>query len=633
MVMGGASSEREHLAYLVRESSRRHASRPALRFQEDGAWRSIDYAEFGGRVRAAARALVEFGVEPGDRVGIFAPNSPGWAIADLGILTAGAVSVPIYATNTTEQAEYVAGDAGLRLLFVGDAAQREKVRSFRARLPGLRSVIALERTTAGPGDGAMELEDFLRLGRGSGRDAEVERRLGVAGPGDLATVIYTSGTTGEPRGAMLTHANFFHQFRALDERFQVGDRDRSLCFLPLSHVYERTWSYYVFRCGAENAYLANPRDVVAAMPQVRPTVMVSVPRLYEKICAAVTDRVEHSSRARQALFHWGLRVGSRYQACRKERRAPGPGLALAHRVADALVLSKIRALVGGPKNFLSAGGAPLAREVEEFFLSAGLLVCQGYGLTETSPMVSCNAPGDFRFGTVGRPVAGCEVRIADEGEVQVRGGNVMKGYLGRPAETALAFQDGWFRTGDVGHLDADGFLVITDRIKDLIITSQGKNVAPQHVASLFGSDPYVEHVAIVGDRRPYLAALVVPAFPALEAHAREAHIPFSTREELVSHPEIVAFYERRIEAAGRSLARHEQIKRFTLLSREFTQEGGELTPTQKVRRRVVETRYREVIDAMYATPGPAAGAGSAPGRDAGTPMVPGGGDAAPRGAR
>jgi long-chain acyl-CoA synthetase len=427
---------------------------------------------------------------------------------------------------------------------------------------------------------------------------------------------------------MLTHANFFHQFRALDERFVVGERDRSLCFLPLSHVYERTWSYYVFRCGAENAYLSNPKDVIAVMPQVRPTVMVSVPRLYEKICAAVLDRVGRSSRPRRALFDWGMRVGARYQACRKERRPPGPWLALRHRVADALVLSKIRAVVGGPKNFLSAGGAPLGREIEEFFLAAGLLVCQGYGLTETSPMVSCNAPGAFRVGTVGRPVAGCEVRIAGDGEVQVRGGNVMMGYLGRPAETAEAFQDGWFRTGDVGHLDADGFLVITDRIKDLIITSQGKNVAPQHVASRFGGDPYFEHVTIIGDRRPYLTALVVPAFPALEAHAREAGIPFASREELVARPEIVAFYEERIRAVGRSLATHEQIKRFTLLPREFTQEGGELTPTQKIRRRAVETRYRALIDAMYAAPSP--GGGGAPGWDggpagapAGRPVIPG----------
>ncbi len=609
--MGGPSVERDHLAFLIRESARRHADRPAMRFQDGGAWRSFTYAELGDRVRSAARAIVDLGIQPGDRVGLFARNSPEWAIADLGILTAGAVSVPIYATNTAEQAEYVARDAGVRLLLAGDAGPLEKVRSFRSRLPALPEVVSLDRSSGPPADGEIAFDELLRRGGSPTLDAEVERRLATAGGGDLATVIYTSGTTGDPKGAMLGHASFFHQFRALDERFEVGERDRSLCFLPLSHVYERTWSYYVFRCGAENAYLSNPKDVVAVMPEVRPTVMVSVPRLYEKVCAAVLERVSHASGPRRALFDWGMRVGARSPACRKDRRPPGPWLALRHRVADALVLSKIRAVVGGPKNFLSAGGAPLGREIEEFFLAAGLLVCQGYGLTETSPMVSCNSPRDFKFGTVGRPVAGCEVRIAADGEVQVRGANVMKGYLGRPAETAEAFQDGWFRTGDVGHLDADGFLVITDRIKDLIITSQGKNVAPQHVASRFGGDPYFEHLAIVGDRRPYLTALVVPAFPALEAHAREAGIPFASREELVARPEIVAFYEERIRAVGTSLATHEQIKRFTLLPREFTQEGGELTPTQKIRRRVVEARYADVIDAMYALSHPG---GTAPRR-------------------
>jgi long-chain acyl-CoA synthetase len=601
---------KDHLAFMIRDSVRAHGAKTAMRYRDGGAWQSISYAELGEKIQAVAKALLESGIQEGDMVGIFARNAPEWAIADFGILSAKAVSVPIYSTNTARQAEYIASDAGLKLVFVGDQVQYDKVMSFKASTPQLQRVVAFDKTTRLSGDGSLYFDDFVRMGAASPRDAEVEKRLGSATSEDVATLIYTSGTTGDPKGAVLTHANFFHQFRAIDERFEVGARDRSLCFLPLSHTYERTWSYYVFRCGAENDYLADPKDVVTCMPEVRPTAMVSVPRLYEKICAAVLDRAGKASAARRALFGWAMRIGREYQYRRKERRPVGPLLALEHRVADALVLSKIRDVVGGEKNFFSCGGAPLSKDVEEFFFAAGLLICQGYGLTETSPMLTCNAPGAFKFGTVGRPILGCEIRIAESGEILARGGNVMKGYYRKPAETAATFEDGWFKTGDVGAIDEDGFLHITDRIKDLIITSQGKNVAPQHIEAMFGSDPYVEHVAILGDKRNYVSALVVPSFPTLEQHARESGIPFASREELLARPEIVAFYAGRIQGVNEALASYEQIKRFTLMPGEFTQDGGELTPTLKIKRRFVEQKYRAVIDAMYAGPSTtAAGAG------------------------
>ena len=593
---------KDHLAFMIRDSVRAHAAKTAMRYKDGGAWHSISYAELGERIQALAKALLESGIQGGDLIGIFARNAPEWAIADFGILSAKAVSVPIYATNTARQAEYIASDAGLRLVFVGDQAQYDKVMSFKASTPQLQRVIAFDRTTKLSGDGSLYFDDFIRMGAASPRDAEVEKRLDGATSEDVATLIYTSGTTGDPKGAVLTHANFFHQFRAVDERFEVGTQDRSICFLPLSHTYERLWSYYVFRCGAENDYIADPKDIVTSMPEVRPTAMVSVPRLYEKVCAAVLDRIGKASAARRALFRWSMGVGREYQYRKKEKRPIGPLLALQHRVADALVLSKIRDVVGGEKNFFSSGGAPLSKDVEEFFFAAGLLICQGYGLTETSPMLSCNAPGAFKFGTVGRPILGCEIKIAESGEILARGGNVMKGYYKKPAETAAAFEDGWFKTGDVGAIDEDGFLHITDRIKDLIITSGGKNVAPQHIEAMFGRDPYVEHLAILGDKRKYVSALLVPSFPALEQHARENGIPFASREELVTRPEIIAFYEGRIQGVNESLASYEQIKRFTLMPGEFTQDGGELTPTLKIKRRFVEQKYRAVIDAMYAGP-------------------------------
>jgi long-chain acyl-CoA synthetase len=602
---------KEHLAFMIRDSVRSHGTKAAMRYREGGAWRSISYAELGGRIHAVAKALLESGVQEGDMVGIFARNAPEWAIADFGILTARAVSVPIYATNTTKQAEYIAGDAGLKVIFVDDQVRYDEVMAFKASTPRLQRVIAFDRSTKLTGEGSLYLDDFIRMGAASARDAEVERRLDLASSEDVATLIYTSGTTGAPKGAVLTHANFFHQFRAVDERFDVGVRDRSLCFLPLSHAYERTWSYYVFRQGAENAYLADPKDVVRCLPEVRPTAMVSVPRFYEKVCAGVLARIDRASAPRRALFHWAMRVGTEYETRKKEKRRIGPLVALRRRVADALVLSKIRDVVGGEKNFFSCGGAPLAKEVEEFFFAAGLLVCQGYGLTETSPMLTCNAPGAFKFGTVGRPILGCEIRIAESGEILARGGNIMRGYHKKAAETEAAFQDGWFKTGDVGAIDGDGYLQITDRIKDLVITSQGKNIAPQHIEAMFGSDPYIEHVAVLGDRRNYASALVVPSFPALEQHARERGIPFASREELVTRPEITAFYERRLQRVNEGLAGYERIKRFTLMPREFSQDGGELTPTLKIRRRFVEQKYRAVIDAMYAGAAMAAAGGGA----------------------
>jgi long-chain acyl-CoA synthetase len=598
----GEAMGNDHLALMIRDAVRAHAAKTAMRYKEGGSWQSISYAELGERIQAASKALLESGIQEGDRIGIFARNAPEWAIADFAILSAKAVSVPIYATDTAKQAEHIASDAGLRLVFVGDQAQYDKVMAFQASTPQLQRVIAFDRTTTLAGEGSLHFDDFLRAGAASARDPEVEKRLASATSEDVATIIYTSGTTGEPKGAVLTHANFFHQFRAVDERFHVGAQDRSICFLPLSHTYERLWSYYVFRCGAENDYLADPKDVVTCMPEVRPTAMVSVPRLYEKICAAVLDRIGKASAARRALFRWAMGVGRKYQYRKKEKRPVGPLLALQHRVADALVLSKIRDVVGGEKNFFSCGGAPLSQDVEEFFFAAGLLICQGYGLTETAPMLTCNAPGAFKFGTVGRPILGCEIRIAANGEILARGGNVMKGYYKKPAETAETFEDGWFKTGDVGTIDEDGFLRITDRIKDLIITSQGKNISPQHIEAMFGSDPLVENVAILGDKRKYVSALVVPSFPALEQHARENGILFASREELVARPEIVAFYEERIQGVNERLASYQQIKRFTLMPREFTQDAGELTPTLKIRRRFVEQKYRTVIDAMYAGP-------------------------------
>jgi long-chain acyl-CoA synthetase len=345
--------------------------------------------------------------------------------------------------------------------------------------------------------------------------------------------------------------------------------------------------------------MQNPREVLQYLSEVRPTAMVSVPRLYEKIYATVMDKIEKASPGKKRLFDWALDVGRRQAEARQAGRPPGLGLRLTHRLADRLVLSKLREIVGGDKNFFSAGGAPLSKDIEAFFLAAGLLVCQGYGLTETSPMVTCNAPHDFKFGTVGKPVVGCEVKIGPQNEILVKGPNVMKGYYQKPEATAEVLKDGWFHTGDVGLIDDEGFLVITDRIKDLIITSGGKNIAPQRIETAVGRDHYIEQITTIGDRRKYVSALIVPSYEALEGYAREKGLTCQTREELLQHPEVIAFYRERIDRQSAELAGFETIKAFTLLPREFTQESGEITPTQKIKRKVVAEHYRAEIDAMY----------------------------------
>jgi long-chain acyl-CoA synthetase len=581
------------------------ATRPAavaLRHERDGRWLDISYGDMAARIDRLAAALVAEGVEAGDRVGIISPNLPEWIITDYAVMSIRAATVPIYPTSTVEQAAQIVENSGLAVLFAGTADEVAVARKVADACPHVRRIVAMA-ADAPAGDPRCRTQaDLEAADHGAEARAEVERRRGDAAPDDLAAVIYTSGTTGEPKGVMLRHANFVNQFTTVGSRFKVGPEDRSLCFLPLSHVYERTWSAFVLQTGASNTILANPRQVVTAISEARPTVMVSAPRLYERVHAAVLGRVETGPPLRRKLFHWAIGVGDRWWRTRQAGRAPGLGLKLSHALADRLVLVKIRNAVGGPKNFFSSGGAALAREVEEFFMAAGLLVCQGYGLTETAPMLTCNAPGAFKFGTVGLPVDGVELRISPEGEIQARGPNVTEGYFRNPEATAEAFDDGWFKTGDIGHIDEDGYVVITDRMKDLIITAGGKNVAPQRVEAIVGKDLYIDQLAVIGDDRSSIAALVVPNFETLGAYAKEHGLAYASHEELVALPEVVELYRTRIAQHGRDLAAFEKIRRFKLLVRPFSPDAGEITPTLKVRRKVIMANYAELIDRMYDEP-------------------------------
>lgn len=588
----------QHLAGIIFESAQTYADKVAMRIKIDGQWISYTYREMGDTVRQIARALLALGVQPGDRVGIFAENRPEWALVDFAVLAVGGVSVPIYATNTRNEAAYIVDETGMAIIFTGGQDNYDKAQSIIASSTSLKHIIALDDQTEINGERSQHFSQLQALDVDPAANDEIEARL-AADADDLATIIYTSGTTGEPKGVMLTHANIFHQLKALEDEFHVTPDDRSLCFLPLSHVYERSWSFFVFKRGATNYYLANPKEVIVAMGEVRPTVMVSVPRLYEKIYAAAIYGLSQGSGLKKKLFYWSIDVGKRYQYALKDGGSAGMVLAWQHKLADKLVLSKVRAVVGGPKNFFSAGGAPLAEAIEEFFFAAGLLVCEGYGLTETSPIVTFNTPNAYKFGTVGKPIPDCQVKIAENGEILVNSPSLTQGYYRKPEATAVAFRDGWFHTGDVGEFDKDGFLRITDRIKDLIITSGGKNVAPQKVETVYAKDHFIEQLIAIGDQRKFISVLIVPNFEALEEYADEQGIAYRTRDELVNNPAIQACFRQRLNNLSQELAPYEQVKAFTLLPAPFAQETGELTPSLKIKRRVVVEKFAPQIEAMY----------------------------------
>jgi long-chain acyl-CoA synthetase len=444
----------------------------------------------------------------------------------------------------------------------------------------------------------MYFKDFLALGRKSGRDAEVEERLNTTSIDDLATVIYTSGTTGEPKGVMLHHSIFYHSFPAHEKRLEVSDQDVSLCFLPLTHVFERTWCYFASSMGMVINYCDNMPKIIEYLQEVKPTVMCAVPRFYEKIYSAVFEKLESASPTKKKLFTWAIKVGEQVYLREKEKMAIPAGLKLKHMIAGKLVLKKIREIVGGRIRFFPCAGAPLSIKIEEFFHSAGIFIAYGYGLTETCATVTVHEKYHFRPGTVGKPIDGVEVKIADNGEILVKGPTITKGYYKKPDATAESFEDGWFKTGDVGVLE-DGYLTITDRIKDLMKTSGGKYIAPQLVETMIGKDYYIDQIAVIGEARKFVSALIVPAFDALEEYAKTHNITYSSREDLVKNPAVIQFYQKRIAENSKELAPHEQIKKFILLFRPFTQEAGEMTPTMKLKRKVIIGKYQDIIDDMY----------------------------------
>jgi len=572
-----------------------------LKYKKDGAWRAISSEELRAAVEETSMGLRALGIGKGDKVAILSENRPEWAIGDLATLCAGAADATIYATLTAPAVQYILADSEAKAVFVSNAAQAAKVAEFRDRLPLLRHVVRFD---PDPVPGTTSLDELRAKGRAA-LDADreaVRRRAGEVAGDDLATLIYTSGTTGDPKGVMLTHGNLLHNVLAAEKVFPMVNHEWTcLSFLPLCHSFERTAGHnFALHVGETIAYAESVEKVPENMQEVRPDIMCSVPRLYEKMYARVNEKVAADPPLRQKIFRWAIGVGRQVFAHTVARTEPGSLLKLKFALANKLVFSKIKERTGGRLQLFISGGAPLAREIAEFFGAAGMLVCEGYGLSETSPVITCNRPGHVKPGTVGLPLEHVEVKIAQDGEILTRGPHVMKGYFKKPEATAEAIEkDGWFHTGDIGFVDPDGFLVITDRKKDIIVTSGGKNIAPQPIENRLKTNKFFTEVVMIGNKRNFAAALVVPNFEALEAWAKQRGIAAAGREELVRRPEVVGHYTGLVEQMTADLAQFEKIKKIALLAKEFTQDSGELTPTLKVKRRVVEERYKPMIDAMY----------------------------------
>ena len=588
-----------HLSVRLADAIARHGSRPATRIKVGEGWRVQTYAELGEQVATLAAHLVTQGVQPGDRVLLMSNNRPEWSVADLALLSVRAITVPIYPTSTPDQVRHIAADSGAVFGIVENGMLLDRVFPVWGDLPELRGLWTFEPTTS-EDDRVRNLADVLAEPVDPDADATARARIAEASGDDLASIIYTSGTTGEPRGAMLTHGAFTSELDSLDAFFDITPEDSSLAFLPLSHALERAWTFKVLMSGALNTYVADARTVAEALVEAEPSMFVSVPRLYEKVYATVHQRVA-ASPVKKAIFDWAMGVGAKSQHAYRKGRRPSALLQAQLPVADKLVFSSIRDALGGQKTVMACGGAPLRKEIEEFFSAAGMLLSQGYGLTEAAPLVSFNAPAAFKFGTAGRVMAGGEIRIADEGEICYRGPNVMKGYWNNPDATAAAIdEDGWLHTGDVGYVDTDGYLVITDRIKDIIVTSGGKNIAPAPIEGMILADPLFEHAVVLGNNRPFVTLLVRPSMPHLEELAEKLQVRFADASELADRPEIREEIRRRVEALTEKLPSQERIKDFRVALEEFTMDNGLLTPTLKVKRRQVEQRFESLIEDMYA---------------------------------
>jgi len=587
----------------IRDNVEKYQQKNAIHYKDTSTnkWVGISWDSFGNRIQQVSKALIKVGIKPQQNVAVFAQNMPEWIIADMGIMSIRAVTVPVYATNSKNETEYIINDAEVSLIFVGEQEEYDKAYEISKTNKYLKLIVALTSTVKFKDtNNAVYFSDFIQQDFDESIEIERQKREYELALKDLASIIYTSGTTGEPKGVMLDHSNFSTSLQAHEYELDVDAKDSSLSFLPLSHIYERSWVFFCLYVGIEVYFNQDPKQIAEVLKEVKPTVMCTVPRIFEKIFSAIQDKRKEASPTKMKLASWALGIGNNYYNKHKRIDKKVPlALKLKFKIADKLVLSKLREVFGGRIKFMPCGGAPLAADMVSFFHSFGLNIKCGYGLTETTATVTLFGYNHFEFNSAGKAIYGTEIKIGKNDEILVKGPGVMRGYYKKPAATAEVFEDGWFKTGDAGKMDAEGNLVITDRIKDLMKTSGGKYIAPQKLETALINDSFIEQIAVIGDQQKYVTALAVPSFENIKKYAIEQSISFKDIEELINHNQIKDLFEKRFEELQQEFSKFEKIKKFTLLPKEFSIEAGEITATLKLKRKVIQKKYKELIDKMY----------------------------------
>jgi long-chain acyl-CoA synthetase len=590
----------ETLNQLLTKAAETYLKPDAILYKKDGAWQSLSSMDWLTRSRHLALGLAELGVRRSDRVALLSENRLEWFLCDSAMHILGAVNVPIYSTLPATQIAYIVNDSSSKVVIASNEDQLVKLAEVRGKLPAVEHVVSFE-----PGD-AIESTSLAEVEKKGASKAKLEpdlaERLAKAvEPSDLASIVYTSGTTGEPKGVMLTHTNLVSNVKATMDVLPMTREDVALSALPYCHVFERMVAHYLYPANGVTIAIAESLDkVVDNLGEIRPTLMTMVPRFYEKIYAKIKASVDEGSPTKQKIFKWAIGIGGEHGAYRLKGEEAPFGLELKYKLATALVFKKLRQRLGGRLRFFVSGAAPLTKEIAQFFWAAGIPIVEGYGLTETSPVICVNRLDRLRFGTVGPPIPGVEVEIAEDGEILTKGENVMKGYYRKEAETQAVIDDrGYFHTGDVGELDSEGLLRITDRKKDIIVTAGGKNIAPQPIEGLLKTNAYISEIVVVGNKRRFVAALVVPDFEKLTVWCRKRSIPAESPEKIARNPRVVELILEQIESMSGDFASYERIKKVTILAREFSLEQGEVTPTMKVKRNVINSRYQHLIDEMY----------------------------------
>ena len=589
------------LVDVFTEVARKHKRPDTLNYKKDGRWIQMSSDEMMKRAQSIAAGLHAIGVQPGDRVALLSESRVEWTLTDAGSIFARTIDVPIYPTLTPPQVRYILNDSGACVLFIENRAKFDELKEALGECPEVRHVIFLEAEGVAPENG-LTLAQLEEKGREleQREPGHVARAAGQTKPDDLATIIYTSGTTGEPKGVMLTHSNLVSNLIDSGGHLEFGERDIALSVLPLSHVFERQAMYMYLHEGMAVYFAESLQTIGPNLREVRPTILVGVPRIFEKIYARMRERAAEAGKLTSALMAWSISVARETAVYMLAHRPIPPFLKLKHSIASKLVFEKWKRAFGGRIRLFVSGGAALPEELSYIYIGAGIPIVQGYGLTETSPVITTSQIEDNRVGTVGKAIPNVDIRIAEDGEIEVRGPNIMRGYYNKPEETSKVFtSDGWFKTGDVGMLDEDGFLRITDRKKELFKTSGGKYISPQPIEQAIKGSRFVNQVVLIGAERKFPAALIVPVWEQLESYCKLKGIQVNSRSELCRHPRILDLMQRQIDALTPNLAKYERIKKVALLENEFTQEGGELTPTLKVKRRVIDQKYRDVIERLY----------------------------------